>query len=81
MTTGVTMPHQTIARCADSASRKNTPRVRRDVHGVGSRRRTRKTTTANADRIVNHPGTVASVSGAHSLIVSRITGLVARSTA
>ena len=63
MTTGVTMPHDMIARCPDSASRKNTPRGQEgDITGVGS---ATKTTTANADEdSVNHPGTVASVSGA-----------------
>jgi hypothetical protein len=75
------MPHHTIARCADRANRKKIPSESNDVHGVWSERRIRNTATASADPIVNQPGTVASVSGAHSLIVSRMTGFVARSYA
>ena len=73
------MPHHTIARCADRASNRKIPSVSNDVHGVGSDRRIRNTATASADPIANHPGTVASVSGAHSLMVSRMTGFVASS--
>src|SRR5258705_9619286 len=80
-TTGATMPHHTIARCADRASKKKMPSVRSEVHGVGSDLRMRKSATARAEPIANQPGTVASVRGAHSEMVSRMTGLVDRSYA
>src|SRR5512132_2583106 len=79
--TGATIAHQTIARCADIASRKNTPSQSSVVQRVGVPRRARIATTASAEPIMNKPETSVAVTGAHSLIVSRMMGLVERSYA
>ena len=79
--TGVTIDHQTIARCADIASMKKTPSQSSVVHRVGVARRARTATTASAEPIMNKPETSVAVTGAHSLIVLRMIGLVDRSYA
>src|SRR5213078_4597139 len=79
--TGVTIAHQTIARCADIASMKKTPSHSSVVHRVAVPRRARTATTASAEPIMNRPETSVAVTGAHSLIVLRMIGLVDRSYA
>ena len=79
--TGATIAHHTIARCADIASMKNTASQSSVVHRVCVPRRARIATTASAEPIMNRPETSVAVTGAHSLIVSRMIGLVERSYA
>src|SRR5437879_4558261 len=79
--TGVAIDHQTIARCADIASIKKTPSHSSVVQRVCVPRRARTATTASAEPIMNRPETSVAVTGAHSLIVLRMIGLVDRSYA
>ncbi len=79
ITTGVTSPHHTIARCAAIARMKNSASVSSGIHGTGRVRRAKYPATSSPDTIMNQPEACASVTGAHSLIVLRITGFVERS--
>src|SRR5213080_1460352 len=68
--TGVTIDHQTIARCADIASMKNTPSHSSVVHRVAVPRRARTATTASAEPIMNSPETSVAVTGSALAVVA-----------